>query len=159
MKSRRPVNSAVGHLLMETERINKRITFIVRWSPLFFALASLWAFLSWRHRGVNIPYVLACIAVGLLCGVLIIVDHSKNSSPLLYVLWFMIFISAPMFLNAFFFPGLEEDFAGKMSYQYMSVVLASILGLVTILRQRIIKRVAEGDAQQIVGPERRERVS
>jgi surface polysaccharide O-acyltransferase-like enzyme len=139
---------------METEKINRRPRFIVRWSPLFFVLATVWAFFSWRHHPVSIPYVLACVAIGLFCGALIIADNLKHSTPLLYVLWIVVFISAPMFLNALFFPNLDRNL-GKMSYQYMSVVVASILGLVTILRNRILRHFAEADAEQIVGPERR----
>jgi hypothetical protein len=137
---------------METERINRRVGFIVQWSPLFLTLASVWVFLSWRNRSLNIPYILACVAVGLFCGALIILERRKNSSPLLYVLWIMVFFSAPLFLNEVFFPGLN-DAEDKLSFQYTSIVVASIFSLVVIFRKRIIRHVAP-DARQSIGSER-----
>ena len=67
----------------------------------------------------------------------------------------MVFIAAPLFLNAFFFSDFEGGPGRAMSYQYMSVVMASILGVVVIFRGRLIKRTQADDAEQLVGPERR----
>jgi len=95
-------------------------------------------------------YFLACLAVGLICGALVVADFWNDFSPLIFVLWYMVFISAPMFIGAF----LYSDFESKMNYQYMSVVVASILGLIVVFRGRLTKS-ATGDAEQIVGRERR----
>jgi uncharacterized membrane protein len=134
--------------------VNKRTQFIARWSPLLFAAATVWAIAAWRNKPMSAGYFLACVAVGLICGVLVVADFWKDFSPLIFVLWYMVFISAPMFIGAF----LYSDFESKMNYQYMSVVVASILGLIVVFRGRLTKS-ATGDAEQIVGRERRERVS
>ena len=133
---------------METKRINRRIRFIVRWSPLLFIFAAVWAFLSWRDHFVSVPYFLACVAIGLFCGVLIIADYRNNWSPLVNVLSYLIFISAPAILNGFVFTNLEPKGPMGQSYQYTPVVLASVLGLIVTLRQKITRHIAERDAEQ-----------
>jgi len=133
---------------------NKRTQFIVRWSPLLFAAATIWAILAWRHQPASFGYFSACVTVGLVCGVLVVADFWKDFSPLISMLWYMVFVSAPMFIGAF----LYSDFENKMNYRYMSVVVASILGLIVVFRGRLT-RPATGDAEQIVAREPREHVS
>jgi len=116
--------------------------------------AAVWVFLAWRHEPSSIGHFLAYLGIGLLCGALIIVDFWKNISPLVHLLWYMVFISAPMFVGAILF----SDFSGKMTYQYMSVVVASILGWFVVFRGRLLNW-STNDAEQIVGRERRGRVS
>ena len=153
------MNSEVRHLSMDTERVNRRIRFIIKWSPLLLALAFVWLFFSLRRGPVSIPYVMACLGIGLLCGALIILDYSRKYTPLLATLWMIVFISAPIFLDGLFFPNLERrSLSDKMSYQYISTVLVSILGLVVIFRRRILKYIAQADVEQIVGPARGSRV-
>lgn len=127
---------------------NSRLRSIVRWAPLLFGITSVWALLSWRHQFASISYLLACILVGLVCGALIIADLRPDSSPLLYLLWFLIFLSAPTILGEFLFADLKAKGMMEMSHQYISVVLSSILGLFTILRRRILVNVARHDAEQ-----------
>lgn len=115
--------------------INKRTRFMIRWSPLLFAGATIWAILSWRHNPASFGYFLACFAVGLVCGALNIVDLWKDVSPLVYVFWIMVFFSAPMFIGAIIY----SDVDAKMNYQYMSVVVASILGVIVVFRGRLLK--------------------
>src|SRR6266404_2730770 len=105
--------------LMETEGINSRLRFTVRWSPLLLAPAVVWLYLCWRHQPVSVAYVVACVGVGLLCGGLFIMDYWKSQYPLLTILALMIYFSAPMLLGLFF-PRLDAIMAGKISYQYMS---------------------------------------
>ena len=121
---------------------------------MFFVAATAWAILAWLHKPVSVAYILACIAVGLFCGALIIVDLWKNLSPLVFVLVYMVFISSPMFLSAILLSDYDGGLSRKLTYGYMSVVLASILGLVVAFRRRLLKW-ASGDAQQIVGREPR----
>jgi uncharacterized membrane protein YfbV (UPF0208 family) len=138
---------------METERINKRTRFTIRWSPLFLALAVVWLYLCWRHQPISVAYIVACVGVGLCVGGLFIMDYWKNQYPLLTFLAFLVYSSAPDLLGLFF-PKLDVLLGGKISYQYMSAVLVSILGLVVILRRPIMRRLAQADVEQIVGPER-----
>lgn len=119
---------------------NKRI----QWSPLLFAIAAIWAILAWLHKPASFGYLSACIVVGFVCGALIIVDLWKEFSPLVFILWNLVFFSSPMFIAAF----LYSDFDGKMNYQYMSVVVASVLGLIAGFRGPLIKSGAS-DAEQI----------
>jgi hypothetical protein len=124
---------------MKTERINDRIRFSVRWSPLLLAAAVVWLYFGWRHQAVSVAYIVACVGVGLLCGSLLIVSSWKNQPPL-SLLAFVIFYSAPMLLGLFF-PKLDVLMGGKISYKYMSTVVVSILGLVVVLR-RLMMRVS-----------------
>ncbi|HEY5884077.1 MAG TPA: hypothetical protein VIT88_05285 [Pyrinomonadaceae bacterium] len=115
--------------------INKRTRLLVRWSPLLLAASTIWTILVWRHEPGSFVYFSACVAVGLVCGALIIADLWKEISPLVYMLWVMVFISSPMFIAAI----LYSDFQGKMNYQYMSLVIATILGLMVLFRGRLMK--------------------
>lgn len=103
--------------LMKSEVNNSRLRFIVRWAPLLFAITSLWAILSWRHQFASVSYLLACILVGIVCGALIIADFRPDSSPLLYPLWFLIFLSAPIILGEFVFADLKAKGMMFMSNQ------------------------------------------
>jgi len=127
---------------------------MIQWSPLLFAAATIWAILAWRHNPASFGYFLACFAVGLACGALNVVDLLEDVPPLVHMFWILVFISAPMFIGAI----LYSDFDAKMNYQYMSVVVASILGVIVVFRRRLMK-LASVDAEQSVGPERGERVS
>ena len=133
-----------------TDVINKRSLFLIRWSPLFFLTAITWAVLAWRHQPMSWAYLAMCVAVGLVCGALIIVNLRKDGSPLFFVLWYMVFISAPTFIAAV----LYSDYEGKMNYRYMSAVVASVLGLMVVFRHRLMK-LPVADAEQIVGREPR----
>ena len=133
---------------MNTVRVNRRIRFFVKWSPLLLAAALLWLFLTLRHDPVPLPYLIACVGIGLLCGGLIILDFWKDPSPLLSFLWLSIFISGEMILRDLFFAGVGLLPGRRASSQYILTVLVSILGLVLVLRSRIMKYLSQTDVEQ-----------
>jgi hypothetical protein len=143
-----PLKRNVRHLPMTTGHFNSRIRFMVRSSPLLFVLATVWAVFAWRHTRLSFAYLSACIVIGLICGALMIVDYLKNSSPFVGALWWTIVISAPMLLRGFVFTDLEVQGTMAWSYQDMSVVLATMLALLSICRDRISRRIAKCDAEQ-----------
>ena len=133
---------------LNTVRINRRIRFIVKWSPLLLAAASVWLFVSLRQGPLSIPYLITCAAIGLLCGGLIILDFWKDPSPLMYFLSLVIFFAGEMITQNVFFPGVGSLSVKNMSPQYFSTVLVSALGLVLVLRQRIIRYIALADVEE-----------
>jgi len=136
---------------MKIEIVNSPVNFIVRWSPLFFVLSVVWAFLAWRHQAI-VPYLFSYVAIGLICGMLIIINHRNNLSTLMNALSYLIFFSAPTILNGLVFPNPDPNFLPmRLSSQYVSVILASIISLVVILRLRIASSIAERDAEQALG--------
>ena len=136
---------------MKIETINGPIRFIVRWSPLFFVLSLVWAFIAWRNQAIS-PYLFAYVAIGLICGALVIINHRYNSSTLMNGLSYLIFYSAPTILDGLVFPNPDPNFVPmRPSSQYVSVVFLSIMSLVVILRQRITRFIAKRDAEQTLG--------
>lgn len=79
-----------------------------------------------------------------------IVDYLQNSSPLVGALWWSILVSAPILLHGFVFTELVQ---GPMawSYRYLSVVLATMLGLLSIFRRRVSRSIVKRDAEHALG--------
>ena len=133
---------------MNTVRINRRIRFIVKWSPLLLAAAVVWLFLTLRQDPVPLPYLIACVGIGLLCGGLIILDFWKDPSPLVLVLSMSIFFAGEIVLRDMFFPGVGMLPGRRASSQYILTVLISVLGLVMVLRSRIMRYLSQADVEQ-----------
>jgi hypothetical protein len=129
---------------MTTGIFNSLVRFIVRAVPLLFVLSSVWVVVTWRQTTLSFAYLMAYVATGIICGALVIAVFVKNSSSLLGVLCWIIFISAPTLLHGFVFTNIDGKALGlaTLSYEYMSVVFATILGLLSIFRSRISKRIA-----------------
>lgn len=133
---------------MENVRINRRIRFIVKWSPLLLTAALVWLFLTLRKDPVPLPYLIACVGIGLLCGGLIILEFWKDQSPLLLFLTLSIFSAGEIILRDLFFPGVGLLPGRRASSQYILTVLISILGLVMVLRTRIMRYLSQTDVEQ-----------
>src|SRR3982751_2901416 len=114
-------------MAMETVRINRRIRFVVKWSPLLLAAASVLLFLALRQDPVARSYLIACVCIGLLCGGLIILAFRKDATPLLFILSMLIYTSGEIFLRDQFFPGVAFLPARRTSSQYILTVLGSTL--------------------------------
>ena len=142
---------------MNTVKINRRIRFIVKWSPLLLAAALVWLFLTLRQDPVPLPYLIACVGIGLLCGGLIILEFWKDASPLLLVLSLSIYISGEIFLRDLFFPGVGLLPGRRASSQYILTVLVSMLGLVMVLRTRIMRYLSQADVEPALAADSVER--
>jgi hypothetical protein len=149
-----PLKRSVSHLHMKPQLINKPMRFVVRWSPLIFILNVVWAVLEWRHQSGFFSHLVAYVALGVICGVLIVLGYRYNSLGSVLVLCYMVFISAQTILNGLVFSIPElQVFPMRPSSQYASALLASYFGLMVILRKRIQRFVAERDAEQALGAE------
>jgi len=137
---------------MKPQLINKRIRFVVRWSPLIFILTVVWAFLEWRHQAGFFSHLVVYVGIGVICGVLVVLGYRRNSPGSVLLLCYMIFISAQTILNGLVFSIPDwQVLPVRPSSQYASAVLASYFGLMVILRQRIQRFVTESDAEQALG--------
>ena len=133
---------------MHTVTINQRIRFIVKWSPLLLAAALVWLFLTLRRDPVPLSYLIVCVGIGLLCGGLIILDFWKDPSPLLLLLVLSIFSAGDIILRDLFFPGVGILPGRRTSSQYILTVLVSMLGLVMVLRSRMMRNLSQADVEQ-----------
>jgi multidrug transporter EmrE-like cation transporter len=142
---------------MEHANSTLRILPLLKWSPVCFGfsvvvlLASLW------RAPISIAYLMACGIVGLLGWLLISFGYSKHYLNLALTIC-MFLLPFGMIVRYLFFSPLNASSWGVLS-QYGAVVYTVLFGLIWVFRRRIRDSAAKRDAEQIVGRERRERVS
>jgi multidrug transporter EmrE-like cation transporter len=153
----RQLNRSASTLEMEDTDSNVRILPLLKWSPLCFAFAFAVLLISlWRER-ISVTYLIACGVVGLLGWLLISFGYSKHRLNLALTVCIFL-LPLGMIVRYLFFSPLEASSWGVFS-QYGAVVYAVIFGLTWAFRHRIKESLRKRDAEQIVGRERRERVS
>lgn len=126
-------------------RIFRRIRYMVTWSPLLLAAAAVCLLLSLRQNPAPVAYLIACVGIGLLFGGLIILDYLKTASSSLSLLYMMIFAGGHFLTRSYFFPGVAGLPVRETFTEYLLIVLVTVLGIVVVLRRRIIRFFAQVD--------------
>jgi hypothetical protein len=141
---------------MATRALNRRESFLLRHAPILLAVSLVWFVLTLRGGPILVPYVLWWFAIGLLYSICAIFGYWKNQSPLLGLLSTLILWGGGFFLPKILFAWATPSDWFRQS-QGISILFVCLFTLCWTLRRKMF--APNRDVEQIVGPERRERVS
>jgi len=120
---------------MKRNKLNRRETFILQWSPILLVPALVWLILSLQRGPISIPYLASWLVIGILYAASLILHYGKKPSPL----W-------PLFPSIILFGGL---FATEIIFRYkgsvpwrtsqgLSIVLVSIFAFAWAFRGKLM---------------------
>ena len=141
----------------------KRTEFMLRWSPAFLFGAVIFVLWSLRFTPFSLRYFLASVGLGLALTILILICWKLASrQPLDWLLGIptiLLFSCAPSWVEAWAFPVAHtRDVSWWLGMQYLGIVGVVFFTMLFVFRVSI-KKLLFGDAEQLVGRERREHVS
>lgn len=149
--------------VMDVVTHTKRTEFMLTWSPAFLLAALIFVIWSFRFTPFSLRYLLASLSLGLAFTILILICWKLESHQPLYWLLFistvLLFSQTPSWVEAWAFPVAQtRDISWWLGMQYLGDVFVVFFSSLLVFRKSI-KKLLFGDAEQIVGPERGERVS
>lgn len=150
------INSNVAHRLLAMN-IDKarRLTSVLNRSPLMASLSVAVLLLCLWHVPVSIPYLMVALVFGLGFAFVVFLSPLKAHFDLLLMPFTFLIILLEIIARYKFLGGLSQIGSGwRVSFQFFSLVYASIFGVAWMLRHRIMTSLLVSDAQQITGSER-----
>jgi hypothetical protein len=131
--------------------------FFLRQAPILLIVSLVWFALTLQHRPISFLYIIAWLVLGLLYGLVMILGAGNRRSAFWDFASFVILVGGGYFISDWLLPGrVGSDWFGFS--QGMSIVFVCFFALNWALRRKLMLPVHR-DVEQLVGPERRGRVS
>jgi hypothetical protein len=144
---------------MENVEEKKDILWMLKWAPIEIGISLLLIVISMSRTPFSALFVSIAAGVGVFYGIILIFGFLKDAFGLAFAGGGILTIIAEGLAKSFVFDILDQRAqAWWVSAQFISIVLGVSLSLAWGVRRRLARSLSKPNAEQIVGPERRERV-
>jgi hypothetical protein len=130
---------------MENKHLNRRQTFLLKWSPLLSVASLLWLIVSLWRGPLYFYYLSVCSGIALIYGALSIRSYYQNIGLLTAFSVALLVITERFARNAFVGDITDSDLGWGFASQYASLLLLSVFGLSWFFRSRILKQSGRYD--------------
>jgi hypothetical protein len=144
---------------MTSNASTRKASFVDR-SPLVFAVTLVVFLLSLWHAPISLPYLLLAAGLGVLLGCGFLFTYAKPYGDFMLAVCPLFLIIAQISARYMFFSSAEREAAPwSEALQFVGLAYVIIFGFAWLFRNRLVSSLPSGDVEQIVGRERRGRVS